>query len=429
MKPFPLAVSALFVVLALGAVVVFATYTSFKSNAVGKVVIWGSATPEEIAPSIAALSDRKNTYDGVSYESYTESELMPRLVTAIAAGKGPDLVLFPSSYLLSQGDKLLTIPYSSYSRRDFQDTFIQAGEVFLDADGSKGLPFSSDPLVMYWNRSLFSNAGISEPPRYWDEVNTVAPRLSASDNKGTLTRSAIALGTWNNVDNAKSILVTLLNQLGNSVVVRTDKGYQSTLVDAASGAISSSDSALRFYTDFADPVKPLYSWNISQSDSRSAFIAGRLAMYIGRASELYSLRAQNPNLNFDIAPVPAIRGGGSSVEAHLTALAIPRGALNPQGALRVALALTASPAQVALEGVTHLPSVRRDASTDQPDNPYFTIFKNAALSSFSFLDPDPSGSDALFERMVEGVASGNVTVTEAMVKGGSEMSALIGSQQ
>lgn len=419
---------AIFVLFALGAVVVFATYQSLKGNAVGQVVIWGSVAEEKMQPAIDAIDDHKNTFDGVSYQYVPEDELLPKLVAAIAAGKGPDIVVFPEAYLLSEGDKLITIPYSSYSRRNFQDTFIEAGEAFLEADGSKGIPFSVDPLVMYWNRSLFSHAGIAQPPKYWDEVSSIAPQLSASDNKGTLTRSAIAFGTWGNVDHAKAILVTLLNQLGNKVVVKTDKGYQSVLVDTTSGAISSSDSALRYYTDFADPVKPLYSWNISQPGSRSAFIAGTLAMYIGRASELFDIRAQNPNLNFDVAAMPSIRGGGSAVEGDVSALSIPRGSKNPQGALQVIFALTALPAQTALEGSTHTPSVRRDAITAAADDPYFAVFKNSALASFSFFDPNPAGTDGLFKRMVEDISSGNAKVTDAMARAGSELGALIGTR-
>jgi ABC-type glycerol-3-phosphate transport system substrate-binding protein len=428
MKPFPLAVSAIFVVFAIGAVLVFATYSASSNNAVGRVLVWGSLTEKEMSPALKAIDDGKNTFDGITYKHVNKEELITNLVAAIASGKGPDLVLFPEEYLLSEGDKLITIPYSSYSRRDFLDTFIEAGEVFLDDDGLKGVPFSVDPLVMYWNRTLFSGAGIAQPPRYWDEVTAIAPQLSPQAPKGTLVRSAISFGTWENVDHAKGIFVSLFNQLGNKVVEKKDGKYASVLNAGAAGAISSSDSALRFYTDFADPVKPIYSWNRSQPGSRDSFIAGKVAMYIGRASELYPIRAQNPNLNFDVAPVPSIRGGGASVDAHMVALSVPRGSKNPKGALLVIGALTSLPAQTALEENLHTPSVRRDAVASGPENPYFSIFKNAALASFSFPDPNPSESDAVFRRMVEGVSSGELTVTEAMSKAAVELSALIPSR-
>lgn len=429
MKPFPLAVAGIFVVLALGSVLVFATYTSIQSNAIGKVLIWGSLPIDVMEPIIQSLGGEKDTsFDDVSYEYIPEATFIPELITAIASGRGPDMAVLPGAYLISEGDKLITIPYSSYSRRDFQDTYLEIGEVLLGADGIKGLPLAVDPLVLYWNRSLFSSAGVSQVPRYWDEVSAIAPRLSVSDAKGTLTQSALAFGTWGNVDHAKEVMVTLFSQLGNKVVVKGADGYQTTLRDNA-GAISPSDSALRFYTDFADPVKPLYSWNRSQPNSRDAFIAGRLAMYVGLASELYSLRAQNPNLNFDVASVPSIRGGGSETAAGLLTLAIPRGSRNAPGALQVILEMTSPTPQEVLESLMHIPSARRDASVGEASDPYFMIFRNAALASFSFLDPNPKASDAAFSRMVEGVSSGGATVSESISRAALELDSLLGGVQ
>ena len=86
-----------------------------------------------------------------------ESTLVSSLVEAIAAGKGPALVLFPASSFVSEQDKLLPISYKSMSRRTFQDTFVEAGEVFLTNEGVYGLPFYIDPYVTYWNRTIFSS--------------------------------------------------------------------------------------------------------------------------------------------------------------------------------------------------------------------------------------------------------------------------------
>ena len=59
-------------------------------------------------------------------------------------------------------------------------------------------------------------------------------------------------------------------------------------------------SALNFYTSFANPTSTFYTWNSSLPSSFDMFISGRSAFYIGRASELFALQAQNPNLNFDV---------------------------------------------------------------------------------------------------------------------------------
>lgn len=431
MKPFPVIVTAVFIALAIVSVLIFATFTSFKKNAIGTVVIWGSLPHSVFDALVSKLAEGNNdAYADVSYRSIPEKELVPSLVEAIAAGTGPDLVIFPGSALVGQGNKLSSIPYSSLSRRDFQNTFIQAGEVFLSPDGVKAIPFTVDPLVMYWNRTLFSNAGIAQPPRYWDELGDMSPTLTKATQNGTLTQGAVALGAWDNVVHSKSVFLTLLNQLGDTVVGQDEKGlYTSLFFQAQQGGVVPADSAVRFYTDFSDPAKPVYSWNRSQPDSRSAFIAGKLAIYFGTVSELQGMREANPNLNFDVAPVPSIRGGGAGVAADITGLAIPRGSKNPSGALLVAKDFTSPSSLEILASELMLPSVRRDAPPPASGDSYAGLFHNAALLSFSFLDPDPSSTDSIFKRMIEGVSSGKFKVTEATRAADDELRALLGTTQ
>lgn len=429
MKTFPTVVAGIFVALALFAVFIFATFSSHQSSAVGAVTVWGSLPDTAVKTLITDIQQNaQNEFDGVQYVNVPADTLVPSLISAIASGKGPDLVILPASYLIAQSDTLLTVPYSNFSQRDFKDAYIQAGEVLLQPDGIKGLPFMADPLVMYWNRTLFSNAGLSQPPQYWDEVATDAPKLTKTAGAGTLLTSAAALGTWDNITHAKEIFVSILRQLGNTVITQGDRGYQSSLQQSSVNGVASGDSALRFYTEFADPVKPVYSWNRSQPNSYDAFVGGETAMYFGRASELSAIRAANPNLNFDVAQLPSIRGGGNAAEAGLSVLAIPRGSANPKGALVVAEALTGTSVQSVISETFHLPSVRRDALSQQPADAYAGLFQKAALTAFSFPDPNPARTDDIFSRMVNAVASGASTVSDAISNASNELSALLGVQ-
>ncbi len=426
MKPFHIIVLGVFLALALVSVFIFATYSSIQRDAVGDVSIWGPYPSQLFEALIASTGEGTSAFDGVRYRQVPEDRLIESLVEAIASGSGPDLVMFPSAYVVGDGGKLVTIPYASVPRRYFDDSFIEAGEAFLGEEGALGLPFVADPLIMYWNRSLFASAGIAQPPMYWDELIAVAPKLTKSEKNGTLTQSAVALGTWDNVNHAKDIFVALAHQLGNPLIIRGPEGYVSTLDGIQRSPI---DSALIFYTDFADPVKTVYSWNRSQPDSRSAFLAGKLAMYLGYASELQAIRAANPNLNFDIAPIPNVRGSGTQTISRVIALSIPRGSRNPEGALTVAQAFTSQNSQGAIFSTLYLPSVRRDSIAVHPEDPYGAVLARAALSSFSFLDPDPEESDQILQRMIESISSGRLQTFEATYEAHEEMEAVLSKVQ
>lgn len=425
---FSAVVLIVFVFLALAGVFIFATYTASTRAAIGEVEIWGAVTDDVFTVLLSEIRDTREDFRDVEYRMIPEDELVPKLVEAIAAGRGPDVVLFPSDRLVRDGEKLATISYSVISARDFQDTFVEAGEVFMLPDGLAALPFTIDPTVMYWNRTLFSDAGIANPPRYWDELTTQAPTLTERLPNGSLAVSAAALGLWSNVAHAKDVLVSMVYQLGLEMVTRTENEYRVQLVRTQSDAAPPTVSAVRFLTDFADPVKPTYSWNRSQKNSRDAFLAGTLAVYFGPASELLLLRGANPNLNFDVAQVPQSRGAGKAVAAHVTGIAIPRGTDNPAGALEVAQILVSAPVATRVAELLTLPSVRRDVTFDLSRDPYREVFRLSALRAFAFLDIQPEETDKIFSRMMEGIASGRSTITEAVFAAQSDLQQLLRMQ-
>lgn len=426
MKPFQAVILVAFGALALFAVFIFAGFSSRSDASIGTVVLWGTLPRDELDDIIHTIQRTNNAFNDVSYTEFPEAGFTDTLVEAIASGRGPDLVLFPSEQILKNANKIQPISFGTVSRREFQDSFVEAGEVYLTPTGVLGLPFSIDPLIMYWNRTLYAEAGVPRPPAYWDEFIALAPRLTKKTGAGTLTQSAVALGEWDNITHAKSVLLSLVVGLGNEVVVREEDGSVSvTLQDSSDAQTEPAQLALSYYTDFADTAKLTYSWSRSQPTDRSAFLAGTLATYFGTASEAVELREANPNLNFDAAAYPAMRDGVVAVPARLYALSVPRGARNALGAARAALVLSGSDAQKALAARTSLPSVRRDLLSVSPADPYDALFRSAALNAFAFLDPDPEGSDAAFARMVEDVSSGRLRVGQAVTAGDGALRALL----
>ena len=104
------------------------------------------------------------------------------------------------------------------------NTFIQQAELYLKTDGSLAVPFIVDPLVMYWNRDSFTNAGIATPPKFWDEFTGLNTKLTQKDVNSNIRKSAIAMGEFTNISHAREILGTLFLQSGNPVTYRDTTG-------------------------------------------------------------------------------------------------------------------------------------------------------------------------------------------------------------
>src|SRR6185437_9882404 len=211
-----------FILLGVGA---FAAFGGLLGGSqVGPVTIWGTLDSNTINTMIATLRSSDKTFANVKYVQKDAATYDATLVNAMASGQGPDLFLVPQDEATSFANKITPIPYSVMSQAQFTNSFIDEGQIFLASNGALALPFTVDPLVMYWNRSLFATAGLAQPPQYWSDFLTIAPKLTSLDAGQNVHQSAVALGTWKNVDNAKAILSTLFMQAGDPIVTRGTDG-------------------------------------------------------------------------------------------------------------------------------------------------------------------------------------------------------------
>ncbi len=432
MKPFQIAVLAIFGVLALIGVIVFATFSSGagKGN-VGTVVIWGTLPQNVFDTTLNSLRSSQQGLDGVVYIEKNPATYDAELLNALAAGQGPDLIIITQDEILSKQDKIALIPFSSLSERTFRDTFIDESDLFLTKQGIVGLPFIVDPLVSYWNRNTLAASGVAHPPQYWDELYDYALKVTKRDPAGNITQSAVALGEVQNVSHAKDIFAAIMMQGGNSIVARApETGLPiSVFADHGSDGGIPAETTLTFFTQFADPNKNVYSWNRSLPASRDAFVGGQLALYFGYGSEASAIRTANPNLNFDIAALPKIKPVARSVAlsgtfGRMHAFAVPKAARNSSGAIATAQLLSGAGAQEIANKIG-LPSARRDLIALGTQNPLQATLYAGALVAGGWLDPNPGSTDTIVTTMVESVTTGKSRVSDAVTTAQRAFAALL----
>ncbi len=399
------------------------------SRSVGEVEIWGTYD-EQVLTSLL----RSRSFDDPRFEEVTYVEKDPRffteeLIEALASGSGPDLFFLEQDSILRFIDKVQPIPYETFSQREFRDTFIEEGELFLTEAGIVALPFMVDPMVLYWNRDHYTRGGVVRPPQFWDELQTLAlnSSLTRRGESGAILQSAFAIGEYSNINHAKELLSLLMLQAGTSITAYTESGelIPTLLVRLQNGQIPS-ENALRFYTDFANPTKSVYTWNRALDEAQEEFVAGTLSNYIGFASELPDIRRQNSNLNFDVAMVPQVRTGTRSVTfGTVTGLAIPRASDNINGAAQIAFALTSDDLLSEVSDVTGLPPVSRSLLSDTPSDPFKVIFRDAALRADAWLEPNNTETERIFKQMIESVVSGRARVSQAVEVAQQELRSLL----
>lgn len=432
LSPFQIILFTVFGVAAFIGLFVFATYSSKNtggSSGIGSVVIWGTLPSSKMQAMLTTLTQTEAMLKGVSYVQKDPAALPAELASAIATGAAPDLVLSSQEELLALSKFITPVSFSTLSANTFSNTFAEGANVFTAPNGAGyyGVPFLVDPLVLFSNRAILSSSGVAKPPATWEALTGLVPAISVVTPSRQISRGLIALGTYDNVHNARAILSSLFLQTGVPVsAYSTANTLSADLGQAAASGAPPGQAVLGFYTQFADPSKVSYTWNASLQDSQQAFLAGDLALYLGYASEAQFITAGNPNLDFIVTPLPQpATAAAKSAYGLVYAFMIPNGAKNPSGAYQAAALFTNAPEQAAAASYTKLaPAVLTQLAT-APADPGAVVAYAEALYAKGWLSPMPADTDRIFSGMIQSVISGRLQPDSALTSAERALTALL----
>lgn len=411
-------VLGIFIFFLIAGVIVFSAFSG--SNTVDptkvEVVIWGSL-PDGL---FTGIKDEINTVNlgtlNFAYRSVEEKDFDQTLIEALAEGQGPDIVLTPESSLFKNQRKFSLIGFDVLSERYYKDTFIEGSEIFLTPSGAYGVPFLADPLIMYWNRDILSSHGIALPPTTWEELIALTPQLSTLADDKTILKSMIAFGDHKNVPFVKQILTALSFQAGGQWVIREGIDGASNLlkgrIDEESTAIQ---TAFTFFSQFADPLRSLYSWNRSLPNAEDHFLAGNLAFYFAPASEYAVIKQKNPNLNFDVAVLPQPKNGASKkTSGRVYAFSVLSSSLHKEASLGTIITLTNPAIAKRFSEVSGLPPARRDLLSVKPGSALGDVSYTSTLLIRTWLDPNPKATDLAIGDSIDAIVTGMMKPNEAV---------------
>jgi ABC-type glycerol-3-phosphate transport system substrate-binding protein len=399
--------------------------TGPKAKLAGNITIWGTVQSIDFAKIIEDINT--NNPDLIlKYYQKDPATYSEEILQSIATGTGPDLFMLPDDLILKEEKFITPIPYTSYPEKSFRDTFIDGAEVYLGADGIIGLPITVDPLVLYYNKDILSNNGISNPPTSWDELLTLNSTFTKSASDGTISNSMIALGTYDNINHAKEILAMFLIQSGNPIVAKDGDKLVSVFGEQLGQTKSPAESVLEFYSNFSNPTSTLYSWNRGLVKSKDFFTGGKLAFYIGKGSELFNIQSVNPNLSFDVSTIMQTNGTNARrTFASMNAVAISKSTKNPALAMSTAILFTEPEVSKNIAVLLSLPPARRDLLAEIPRDPYLTVFYNSAIFGRTWLDPDNKATDAIFRDMIQNILSNKFDISDSINRAQAQIALLL----
>lgn len=429
LSTFQLTLLVTFSALAVAGILIFALAVGGgNTNTIGPVHIWGTLDQTAFSAVIRQAAEGDGQLSQVTYQQKDPTTYETDLANAIASGTGPDLFLLRQDYAYKDMAKVAVIPFSSLSQSQFENTFVDSASPFIVQTGTLAVPVLADPLVLYWNKDLLASGGFSQPPQYWDQLFSMAKALSKKNDAGSIIKSGVAFGEYSNIGNAKDIVAMLMLQAGSPLTQYDSTGHLTAAIVPRTGGVSSqaAESAVRFYTEFADPSKDHYSWNRSFVSAQQAFASGDVALYVGYATEKPLIAKMNPNLNFAAAAIPQIRNGTRSLDvARIYGFAAPKAGKNPSAAITVAYLLASQSNAGALSSATGLSPARRDLLSQRASGDA-DLFNKMVIISHAWVDPDPEATADIFRGMIEETTSGAQLVSAVVSRAEQQLGHLLG---
>ncbi len=214
----------------------------------------------------------------------------------VKAGDAPDMAQigaysdFAAKDLLYPADDLLSIPVQG----DFLSSLTDAGEVNRV---QYGMPFASSTRLMFYNKKLFRDAGITAAPKTWAQLAADAEKLKDS---GVKYPFALPLGKEEAQAEAMMWLLAggdgYTDQVGSYTVdsdinIQTFDWIKKNLVDK----------------DLVGPVAP---GQLNRQDAFNAFSNGEVGMLNGHPTLIG--QAQKKGVEFGMAALPGRSGASKS---------------------------------------------------------------------------------------------------------------------
>ncbi len=373
-------------------------------------------------------------YRKLSYEEYEAA-----LLDAWAEDRGPDIFSIQNTWVRKYETKIAPMPESitmvrpalkgtfkkevvgevqtkkSISISEIKQNFVDtvAPDVIISIGGKEkvyGLPLFIDTLAMYYNKDLLNNAGIPELSVYWNQdFQQQVKKLTKQDVRGELIQSGVALGGSKNIERSSDILSALMMQNG-AVMMEGNSVTFNRIPNAFRGreGYNPGIDAIRFYSDFANPAKEVYSWNSTLDNSLQHFINGKLAIFFGYAYHLPMIQSQAPKLNFGISKFPQIEGNPTEANtANYWVETVSAKTKHPNEAWDFVQFMTTKPEQAKkyLESVKK-PAALRTLLKDQLADDTLKVFASQILTAKNwYRGKDVISAEGALNEMIDSVVA------------------------
>ncbi len=272
------------------------------ANAAAKktLTVWATGGDGDAAVMKAAGTAYENAHPGVTVkvEAISWGDGYAKVLAAAAARKGPDVFTGGLSWGISAGNKGALADLRALGVANYVQPKVPA-QIYKALVGYKAtkvyaVPFDLTLMMMFYDKTTLSKAGITSAPETVDEFNAAAAKLAAA---------GVATPVYNEWGNADWLgFFSWLYSMGGSLY---DAKCNVTINN--SKGVAALTQYKKLYSDFKAPKPGVADWSMNDNIKQGKYGIGFSGNF--QASAYYTYYKDYKN--WAVAPVPAAAGSKS----------------------------------------------------------------------------------------------------------------------
>lgn len=279
-----------------------------------ELVMWGAWSGDQVGQLQQQLKSYNDSQSAVSVKYVVQDSLEEKLLTAIAGGELPDVVLWDRYNTGTYASKGALEPIDERVQKDNIDLkqFFTPAVDEMTYDGKLyGIPLLVDTRILFYNKTMLKEAGVDPASiKTWNDLESAAVKLTKREG-GKLTQAGFSLKD-------QGLFNIWLKQAGGKLV--NDTTPPTTAFNSPEGL-----EVLNFWDKLLNKDK-VYEIGFEDGFGGNGFKAGKVAITYDGPWSLADYK--KAGIDFGVMEAPAGPKGDKGAYTGGFGLVIPKGAKN-----------------------------------------------------------------------------------------------------
>ena len=276
--------------------------TSVVDAAPKKLVLWtGYPEMQPYFETAARMYNELHPDVIIEVAAFPLREVERKYAVSLPTGTGPDICethLYIAQMHVENGSLLPNTPeLDAHLKSGVYNPLMIEESTWQGKTYGMPILFSMDSML--WNTDMFKEAGYDRSPADWDEMVSMAKKLTRYDSSGRVTRSGLDLRLFGAGSGVAAKWWYFLKSAGGSLFEQVGENKYKAGYNNQAGF-----DTLKLYIDVV--YKHRYTAMDIKHDAE-AFATGASAMFVRESWLVGYMKTNAPHVNYNVGPMPAYK--------------------------------------------------------------------------------------------------------------------------